>query len=72
MHCPSVLISLFLLKPRRGFGSKGIVRVASKEEFDDHKSRVGEFLMAQPIVGGDDEEYTTSAFAMAKGDISPA
>ena len=57
----------FLLKPRRGFGSKGIVRVASKEEFDDHKSRVGEFLMAQPIVGGDDEEYTTSAFCDGEG-----
>jgi carbamoyl-phosphate synthase large subunit len=52
----------FLLKPRRGFGSKGIVRVDNPAVFASHQAAVGPLLMAQPIVGTDDEEYTTSAF----------
>lgn len=57
----------FLLKPRRGFGSKGIVRVASKEVFDRHSAEIGSVLMAQPIVGDDEEEYTISAFCNGQG-----
>ena len=52
----------FLLKPRRGFGSKGIVRVDNPAVFASHQAAVGPLLMAQPIVGTDDEEFTTSAF----------
>jgi len=52
----------FLLKPRRGFGSKGIVRVDSAEVFSKHHQDIGSILMVQPIVGNDDEEFTTSAF----------
>jgi carbamoyl-phosphate synthase large subunit len=59
----------FLLKPRRGFGSKGIVRIANAESFAAHKSSVGTVLMAQPIVGTDDEEFTTSAFCDGGGGI---
>jgi carbamoyl-phosphate synthase large subunit len=57
----------FLLKPRKGFGSQGIVRVLDKEIFAKHREAVGAVLMAQPIVGTDDEEYTTSAFGDGKG-----
>ncbi len=57
----------FLLKPRVGHGSKGIVKVNSKEEFNEHKQFIGLQLMAQPIVGNDDEEYTTSAFCDGNG-----
>jgi carbamoyl-phosphate synthase large subunit len=57
----------FLLKPRRGFGSKGIVRVHSLQQFELVKAEVGAILMAQPIVGTDDEEYTTSAFCDGTG-----
>lgn len=57
----------FLLKPRRGFGSKGIVRVTSEEGFEKHRADIGTVLMAQPIVGDDAEEYTTSAFCDGKG-----
>ena len=57
----------FLLKPRRGFGSKGIVRVDSQETFMKHRQNIGDVLMAQPIVGSDDEEYTTSAFCDGVG-----
>ncbi|MHA7653885.1 ATP-grasp domain-containing protein [Mycobacterium sp. ML4] len=52
----------FLLKPRRGFASKGIVVVESKELFDKYKADVGEVLMAQPLIGNDDAEYTVSGF----------
>jgi carbamoyl-phosphate synthase large subunit len=52
----------FLLKPRRGFASKGIVRVDSEDVFTKHQNELGSVLMAQPIVGTDSEEYTVSAF----------
>jgi carbamoyl-phosphate synthase large subunit len=57
----------FLLKPRKGFASKGIVKVTSKEVFNAHKSFIGDVLMVQPIVGNEDEEYTTSAFCDGAG-----
>ncbi len=57
----------FLLKPRRGFGSKGIVRVVSEAVFDQHRADIGAVLMAQPIVGNDEEEFTTSAFCDGHG-----
>jgi carbamoyl-phosphate synthase large subunit len=57
----------FLLKPRRGNGSRGIVRVDGIERFREHQSAVGPVLMAQPIVGCDEEEYTTSAFCDGEG-----
>ena len=52
----------FLLKPRRGYGSKGIVKVNDENTFNENKKNLGEILMAQPIVGNIDEEYTISAF----------
>lgn len=57
----------FLLKPRRGFASKGIVRVTELEDYCEHVHNVGHSLMAQPIVGNDDEEFTTSAFCDGAG-----
>ena len=57
----------FLLKPRQGFGSKGIVRVTSEEVFQKHQHEIGSVLMAQPIVGNDDEEFTTSVFCDGNG-----
>ena len=52
----------FLLKPRCGFGSKGIVKVENEEIFLQHIRNFGAKLMAQPIVGSDEEEFTASAF----------
>ncbi len=57
----------FLLKPRIGFGSKGIVRIDSRATFLEHQARIGPVLMAQPIVGTENEEFTTSAFCDGKG-----
>jgi len=52
----------FLLKPVRGFGSKGIVRINDIESFDKYKAEIGSVYIMQPIVGSDDEEYSVSAF----------
>lgn len=57
----------FLLKPRSGHGSKGIVRVTDEQLFLKHKAQVGDILMAQPIIGEDNEEYTISAFCDTDG-----
>jgi carbamoyl-phosphate synthase large subunit len=57
----------FLLKPRRGFGSKGIVVITKEEDFKMHQQYCGTTLMAQCIVGNVNEEYTTSTFCDGKG-----
>ena len=59
--------SPFLLKPRKGHGSKGIVKVDSIDTFLKHAKDIGLVLMAQPIVGNEDEEFTSSAFCDGKG-----
>lgn len=51
-----------LLKPRKGFGSKGIEVVESAEELDGLKPQIGDRLMAQELVGDVDHEYTISGF----------
>jgi len=57
----------FLLKPREGFGSKGIVRVYNFDDFIKHRSRIGPVLMVQPVVGHDNEEFTAAAFCDGNG-----
>lgn len=57
----------FLLKPRRGHGSKGILRVADRETFARVAGEVGPVLMAQPIVGTDAEEYSASVYGDGEG-----
>jgi carbamoyl-phosphate synthase large subunit len=52
----------FLLKPRQGFASKGIIKVENRDIFLQNQHSIGSVLMAQPIVGNEDEEFTTSAF----------
>jgi carbamoyl-phosphate synthase large subunit len=57
----------FLLKPRCGYGSKGIIRIDDNDTFLRHQRDVGPILMAQPIVGNENEEFTTSAFCDGNG-----
>jgi carbamoyl-phosphate synthase large subunit len=52
----------FLLKPRQGYGSRGIVKINNESEFERHKSKIGSELVIQPFIGSDEEEYTVSAF----------
>lgn len=57
----------FLLKPRCGHGSKGIVKIDSSDVFYKHQKDIGTILMAQPIIGNENEEFTTSAFCDGNG-----
>jgi carbamoyl-phosphate synthase large subunit len=57
----------FLLKPRQGFGSKGIVYVDNEDTFSLHQEAIGKTLLAQPVMGEDNEEYTASAFCDGSG-----
>ncbi len=52
----------FLLKPRRGYGSKGIIKVINERDFDKYKHNIGKDLIMQPVVGSNEEEYTVSGF----------
>jgi carbamoyl-phosphate synthase large subunit len=60
----------FLLKPRRGFGSKGLAVIATTEQFAGIDPATRATLMGQPIVGRDDEEFTVSAFCDGRGGYS--
>ncbi|MEY2597981.1 MAG: hypothetical protein RLZZ142_240 [Verrucomicrobiota bacterium] len=57
----------FLLKPRRGFGARGIVRVGCREEFDRRRGELGRVLLAQALVGTDTQEYTIGSFGDGQG-----
>lgn len=52
----------FIIKPRRGYGSRGVVKIESYEQFHEFENRIGGELMMQEYVGDDEEEYTVSAF----------
>lgn len=52
----------FLLKPRCSYGSKGIIKVEAQETYNKHVNEIGTTLMAQRLIGTDDEEYTISGF----------
>ncbi len=59
----------FLLKPRRSYASKGLVKIHDESEFQRWVGKLGTDLMAQPIVGSDDEEYTVAIFGNGLGEI---
>ncbi len=59
----------FLLKPRIGFGGRGIVRIDSLEAFLKYKDKIGSVLLVQPIIGNENEEYSTSAFCDGQGGV---
>ena len=52
----------FLLKPIRGYGSKGVLNINDNNLFNEYKNEIGTNYIMQPIVGNDDEEYSVSAF----------
>lgn len=59
----------FILKPRCGYASKGLVKVQNRDDFTAHSSQLGNVLMAQPLIGSDDEEYTVAIFGDGNGNI---
>ncbi|MGN8344665.1 ATP-grasp domain-containing protein [Pseudomonas sp. SMV71] len=61
----------FLLKPRRSYASKGLVWVREERDFTPHAPLLGEYLMAQPIIGSAADEFTVAAFGDGRGDTGP-
>ncbi len=59
----------FILKPRCGYGSKGVVKIESKADYEKYEDKVGKMLIMQEYVGNDKEEYTVSAFFDENSDI---
>lgn len=57
----------FILKPRLGYASKGLVKVSSRHDFNRVADELGSVLMAQPFIGNDNEEYTVGAFGDGEG-----
>jgi carbamoyl-phosphate synthase large subunit len=56
-----------LLKPRRGNGSRGIVRLNDEFDFAYWRGKSADNCMLQRIIGKDDEEYTVGAFGLGYG-----
>jgi carbamoyl-phosphate synthase large subunit len=52
----------YILKPKKGFGSKGVVRVNNEIDELSLANRFLESLIMQPLIGRDEDEYTVSAF----------
>ncbi|WP_291993478.1 ATP-grasp domain-containing protein [Candidatus Accumulibacter sp. ACC003] len=59
----------FILKPRRSYASKGLLRISDAAEFARHGKLLGEHLLAQPLVGSDDEEFTVGVFGDGEGRV---
>ena len=56
-----------LLKPRRGEGSAGIVRLHDAEDFAYWTRRNGDNWLVQKIVGSDSDEYTVGIYGLGDG-----
>ena len=59
----------FLLKPRIGYASKGIVLVDSNEVFERYSMHLGFELFAQRYIGREEKEYSVSAFGDGNGKV---
>lgn len=60
----------FLLKPRKSYASKGIVKIETLEDFNYWLQKVpAENIMFQKIIGNDSEEYTIGAFGDGEGKL---
>jgi carbamoyl-phosphate synthase large subunit len=58
-----------LLKPLQGNGSRGIVEVKNKKDFDYWRGKYNHEWMLQRIVGKTDEEYTVGVFGIGEGQL---
>lgn len=53
----------FIVKPRRGCGSRGIAIVDTKAAYDYFKQRHKSGFIVQELIGNDNHEYTTGIFS---------
>lgn len=59
----------FILKLRSSYASKGMVYVKCHDDFKAHEGLLGQYFIAQPIIGSDDEEYTVAIFGDGTGKV---
>lgn len=52
----------YIVKPKRGFGSKGIIKIQNENDYQKNKDSFSKELVMQPIIGTDDDEYTVAGF----------
>ena len=52
----------FIIKPRCGFGSRGIVKISNRKEYNNYCHLIGTSHMAQEYIDADSEEYTIATF----------
>tara|TARA_B110000483_G_scaffold58487_1_gene73055 strand:- start:2247 stop:3248 length:1002 start_codon:yes stop_codon:yes gene_type:complete len=57
----------FILKPRRGSGSRGVVTIANCFDFGYWKDRLGESWIIQRKVGTNESEFTVGLFGFGDG-----
>ncbi len=58
----------YILKPRDGSGSQGIVKIENKLDFEYWVQKNKNYLL-QKYVGNDSEEYTVGVFGLGDGNI---
>jgi len=68
-HLSGTLGLPFILKPRCSYASKGLVKINNQIDFDIFASKLGNDLMAQPVIGSDDEEFTVAVFGDGQGQV---
>ena len=52
----------YIVKPKRGFGSKGVIKIKNENDYYKNKDSFSSELIMQPIIGTDDNEYTVAGF----------
>jgi carbamoyl-phosphate synthase large subunit len=67
-HLAKELGMPFIVKPRRGYASKGIAVIDDEVSFGRYAEQIGVTYIAQRIVGTDDNEYSVSIFGDGGGD----
>jgi carbamoyl-phosphate synthase large subunit len=60
----------FLLKPRKSYASRGIVKINNEEDFLYWSKKSGQNVMYQEIVGNEEVEYTVGLFGLGDGKVS--
>ena len=67
-ECESALGPMpWLMKPRQGSGSRGIVQLEDRTAFDYWTTQPGGDRMIQRIVGTSEQEYTVGVFGLGEG-----
>ncbi len=61
----------FILKPRKGWGSKGLVAISDAEELNYFRRRVKDYIV-QEIVGTEADEHTVTVFSTGRQTYSIA